>query len=102
MRQRNGSRADQVRPRHGPFRAPFKAIMRKASILCLWQIGEFTQGLPSCYLLSNENTLFAAQPKTNNSAIRLIIIGRLEIHMAVALTAIRSRMDKGDEARRWK
>jgi hypothetical protein len=28
-----------------------------------WQPGEFTQGLLSCYLLSNENTLLAAKQK---------------------------------------
>jgi hypothetical protein len=57
-----------------------------------WQPGEFTQGLLSCYLLSNENTLLAA--KQNISAIRSINFGRLEIHTIAALAAACSCLDK--------
>jgi hypothetical protein len=47
---------------------------------------EFTRGVLSCYLLSNENTLFVAKLKDRHHA--LITFGRLEIHTAGALTGV--------------
>ena len=37
----------------------------------LTKIGEFTQGVLSCYLLSNENTLFAAKQGDGSDGIVL-------------------------------
>src|SRR5882724_8084566 len=54
----------------------------KYQSLALTKIGEFTQGLLSCYLLSNENTLLAAKHGDRSDRIVLPSLESQEIHQA--------------------
>jgi hypothetical protein len=75
------------------LRALSKPIRRGASIRPLFVPREFARGVLSCYLLSNEK--YPISREAEKSATRLIPFGRLEIHTAVALTAVRSARING-------
>jgi hypothetical protein len=61
--ERLARRSSSSTPRRA-FRSPFQADPAQSidpSIPLPWQIDKFTDGLLSCYLLSNENTPLAAK-----------------------------------------